>query len=499
MKFRLGFKTVRPFITAIAVIATATVLVFAIYYTLFALQWIAFLAGVLVAAILAEATRVSRIEWLAMLRAAKLSALKDKFDHEVFLRKTAESAVAAAKPKLRLIDEAIPTMVAFIDTEGHCQYHNRAFIEWLHLRPEHVQGQHVRKILGPKMYQEAATEIRQSLDGIPVQYEQTQRMPDGALYKLHIEHLPQFAEDGKVAGFFMLINDITSPVDVHQPAKVETGIAAHSAEGHAITSPQDTYVDAFSEQISGQTDAMHIKAAIENGEFQLYCQLIAPMPEGSVEVEHYEILVRLLEEEEGMMPPGAFFPLAEKYGLMPHLDRWVVQHVAKWASRQPVRGNGRDSIFFINIAGATIADPGFPEFLELTLLEFGVPSNRFCLEIADAELAAKSAVVAEFAKQVRALGCGIAISCFGHDHVSFDLIRGFRVDYFKIDGGIIFNILRDPVNLARIVAIAAVAKKLGVKTIAELVEDEQTIVKLKEIGIDYAQGFAISRPRPLAE
>jgi len=193
VRFRDAFRTVRPLIAALAVIATAAVLVAAIYFTRIELQWITFLAGVLVAAILAEATRVSRIEWLAMLRSAKLSALKDKLEHETFLRRSAETALASAKPKLQLIDETIPTMVAFIDPEGHSQYHNRAFRDWLHLRPEHIQGQHLRKVLGPKIYQEAATEIRQSLDGLPVHYEQTQRMPDGNLYRLHFQHLPQFA------------------------------------------------------------------------------------------------------------------------------------------------------------------------------------------------------------------------------------------------------------------------------------------------------------------
>lgn len=505
MRIRDIFRTVRPIISALAVIATSGVLVAAIYYTQIGLQWITFLAGILVAAILAEATRVSRIEWIATLRSAKLSAIKDKLEHESYLRKIAEAAVAASKPKLHLIDESIPTMVALIDTEGHCQYHNRAFMEWLHLRPEHIHGQHLRKILGPKIYQETATEIRQSLDGHPVHYEQTQRMPDGALYKLHVEHLPQFAEDGKVTGFFMLINDITTPVDVHQSATAEPKAAEPTRNTdnhlpvHDSPSAQDTFVDAFSEQLTGQKDAKHIRTAIENGAFQLFCQLISPLGEASGGADHYEILVRLLEEEEGMMPPGAFFPLAEKYGLMPHLDRWVVQHVAKWAAHQPAREDRKDSRFFINVSSATLADPGFPEFLQLTLLEYGVPSSRFCFEIPDAEIASKSALVAEFAKRVRELGCHIAISCFGHDRISFDPLRNFRVDYFKIDGSIIFNILRNPVDLAKLTAIDNVAKKLGVMTIAELVEDEETIAKLREVGIDYAQGFGISRPRPLAE
>lgn len=493
LRFRDAFRTVRPVITTLAVIATGAALVGAIYFTLLALQWVAFLSGVLVAAMLAEATRVSRIEWLAMLRRARLDAAKDKLEHETVLRHNAEAALAADKPRLLLMDEAIPTMIAFIDAEGHCQYHNRAFRDWLHLRPEHIQGQHIRKVFGAKVYEETATAIRQALDGNPVHFERMQQMQDGSIYKLHVDHLPQFTADGKVSGFFMLMSDITSPQDLHAP------VAERQNAPHEASSVQDSYVDAFSGQVIANTDASQIRKAIENGSFRLYCQLISPLHEEAGEPDHYEILVRLLEEEEGMMPPGAFFPLAEKFGLMPHLDRWVVQHVAQWAAHQPVRADGKASMFFINLAGATLADTGFPEFVRLTLLEYGVPGARLCFEITETELAASSAAAAGFARQSRELGCRIAVSCFGRDRVSFDLLRGIRIDYLKLDGSIVFNILRDPVSLAKLVAIRDVAGKLGVQTIAELVEDEETLAKLRESGIDYAQGFGISHPQPLAE
>jgi PAS domain S-box-containing protein len=502
MKLRVIFRAVRPFFSAIAVIATATVLVAAIYLTALGLQWVTFLGGVLVAAILAEATRVSRLEWLATLRIARLTATKEKLERETDLRKLAEAALASGKPRLHLIDEILPTMVALVDPEGQCRYHNRAFAEWLHLRPDHILGQHIRKILGSNVYQESATSVRQSLDGHHVQYERTQKMPDGTVYRLHVEHIPQFGEDGKVTGFFMLINDITSPGDLRRP-DIEArpgGNAEIPAPGHEGMTNQDTFVETFSEQISGQTDVKNIKAAIEKGDFSLYCQLITPLAIASGEAEHYEILVRLIEEEEGMMPPGAFFPLAEKHGLMPHLDRWVVQHVTAWASRQSAPDEKRkNSLFFINLSGATIGDPGFPEFLQLTLIEYGLPGAALCFEIPNSELTLRPVVVAEFAQKIKQCGCLVAISGFGHDRISFDLIRGFRIEFLKIDGSIIFNILRDPVELAKITAVNRVAKSIGVKTIAELVENEETIAKLKEVGIDFAQGFGISRPRPLSE
>lgn len=498
MKARFVFRTVRPYISALAVIATAAVLVFAIYFTDFGLQWITFLGGILVAAIMAEATRVSRVEWLAARRSAQLSSFRDKLDRETQLRKLAEEAVATAKPRLRLIDEILPTMVAFFDTEGLCKYHNHAFREWLHLRPEQIDGQHIRKILGSDVYQETATSVRQSLDGHRVHYERKQQMPNGAVYRLLVEQLPQYGEDGKVTGFFMLTNDITSPGDLQKPAPPKSAEHPIAAAVGNDMSTQDTFVDTFSEQISGQKGASHIRAAIEKGDFRLYCQTITPVAKDGNEAEHYEILVRLIEEEEGMMPPGAFFPLAEKFGLMPHLDRWVVQHVTEWASHQhPVEKN-KDSIYFVNVSTATIADNSFPEFLQLTLMEYGVPGAVLCFEIPNTELISKPLVVTAFAQRVRECGCQLAISGFGHDRISFDHIRGFRVEFLKIDGGIIFNILRDPVELAKITAINNVARKIGVKTIAELVENEETVAKLGEVGIDFAQGFGISRPLPLA-
>ena len=481
------FRAVRPFISAVAVITTATVLVFAIYFTELGAQWITFLTGILVAAILAEATRRSHAEWTVTRRTVQLSAAKTKLEREMQLRKAAEKTVAANKPKLHLLDEVLPTMIAFVDKEGRCQYCNRAFLDWMNLRQEQVNHRHMREVLGSKIYQETATAVRQSLDGHAVRYERTQKMPDGAVYRLAVEHVPQFGDDGKVAGFYMLINDITGPGDVRTPGD------------HEPSADQNLFVDAYSEQIAGQHDSGMIRAAIENGEFSLFCQLITPVATEAARTEHYEILVRLNEEEGSMLPPGTFFPLAEKYGLMPHLDRWVVQHVTEWIARQtPHKGGLENSMHFINISGATIADSGFPEFLHLTLLEYGVPGKALCFEISDSDLASRTGDVAEFARQVRQFGCRVALSGFGRDRVLFDLIRGFQVEFLKIDGSVILGILDDPAKHAKVTAINRVAKVIGVKTIAEMVESEETIASLGGIGIDFAQGFGISRPRPLA-
>lgn len=501
------YRAVSPYLPAVAIIATSTALVSAIYFTELGLQWTTFLTGLLVASILAEASRMSRSEWMLMRRTAQLSSIKDKLEHVTRLHAQEGKNLAAAMSRLRLMDENMPTMVALIDSGGRCSYHNRAFRIWLDLTPERINGRFLRDILGNRIYAELATAVRQSLDGQAVSYEQTYTMPNGAIYRLLMEHVPQLDEKGKVSGFYMLANDLTGRDDVHAAAGHEpsgTG-AAPAAAGRVVAqdgqADQDLFVDSFSGQIAGQEDAgKRIFSAIQNSEFNLYCQLIAPLETGSGESGHYEILIRLKEEEQNMMPPGAFFPLAEKHGLMPYLDRWVVKHVLQRIILQNQQGIQRHgSIFFINVASDTIRDPEFPAFLAMALQESGVAGSILCFEVTDAELASASAEVAEFVRQTRMRGCRVALSSFGRDGISFDLIRGFQIDFLKIDGSIIFDILRDPVALAKVVAINRVAKKIGVKTIAEMVESEEAIAKLREVGIDFAQGFGISRPQSFIE
>ncbi len=492
MQKRALFRTIRSYVATLAVIATASALVFAISFTDSSLPWTAFLTGVLVAAILAEAVRASRSEWLLMRRTAQLAAIKNKLERETLLRKHTDQKSVADRPRLQIMDNALSTMVALFDTNGQCHYHNRAFRDWLGLRPEQIDGHHIREILGPKVNAEIATAVRQSLDGQEVRYERTQEMANGALYHLSVTHIPQYNEASKINGFYFLADDITGRSDLQLTQTPSEHLP--STDDHEAG--QQLYIDAFSEQLTGQKNAgKRIITAIEQGEFSLFCQLIAPLPLDSGGTAHYEILIRLREEEEGLLPPGAFFPQAERHGLMPYLDRWVVQHVLAWSASH----SRKDSIFFINLATATLGDPEFPKFLETVLHEYEAEAATLCFEVTDAELAQRGENAAEFIRQVRAYGCRVALSGFGRDNVSFDRIRGFQVDFIKIDGSLILGLLRDPVNLAKVTSIDHVAKKIGVSTVAELVESDELIVKLSEIGIDYAQGFGISRPRGLDE
>lgn len=489
------FNTVRPYLSALAVIATAAILVFTIYFTQLDLQWTAFLTGILVAAILAEATRVTRAEWTVMRRTAQLSSLKEKLEHETLLREKAEARIAADRPRLHLLDEVLPVMVVLLDADGRLQYHNYAFREWLHLRPEQIDAHPLQEVVGGRIYEELKPGLQRSMQGEAVRAEHTLTMQDGSVYHLSFEFIPQYGDSGNIAGTCLLANDVTEHRDVLSPA-VPSPAADEPSAHEQGSENQDMFIDTLFEEISGDADVEdRVVAAIENSAFHLLYQLIAPLAVDVAHPRHYEILIRLMEEEESMMPPGAFFPLAEKRGLMPYLDRWVVKHVLELATgQQRKRLLDEGSIFFINLARSTIRDPEFPAFVGKTLQEYGADGSRLCFEVPNSELIAAGDTAANFIQAVRAHGCRAALSGFGRDTVSFNLIRGFQVEFLKIDSSVILNLDRDPVDLAKVAAIGRVARKIGVQTIAEFVESDETVTKLKEVGIDFAQGFGISRP-----
>lgn len=477
---------VKPLASVAAVFLISGMLVLTILLTGVNMTWITFLTGVLVSALLAEATRVSRAEWALMRRTAQLSAAKDKLEKEARQRTALERTIADSQSRLHLVDEILPTMVLYVDTEGRCRYHNRTFRDWLHFRREQIDGLHLNEVLGAKVYQEIAAYVRQSLDGKKVEYRRNHKMPDGAVRKLAVEQFPQYVAGGKVTGFYMLVNDITEYADAQVAAAVDAAVT-EKALSH------------FSGQIGGHQDASaEMATAIERNEFRLFSQKIVPLAAAAGQAEFHEILVRLMEEEEGLIPPGAFFPLAERLGMMSRLDRWVAQHVAEWIAiqfQQKVWPEG--SVYFINLAAETLSDPGFADYVEVALKEYGIPGNALCFEMPASDIATDVAAVAGFAQRIRHCGAHIAISGFGHHGVEFDTIRGLQPDFLKIDGGALLSIPDDPAAYTKVAALNEVAKKMGVQTIAEMVESEAVLSRLKEIRVDYVQGFGISRPRPL--
>lgn len=500
MRMSTLFQRVGALVSALAVIVTATLLVVMIVFSEFDLHWVTFLSGILIAASLALASRATKADWASEHHSAKLVSIQGQLAQEVQRREAAEAQLAAGSARLQLIDNELPTMIAFVDREGIYRYHNRAFREAMRLKAEQVNGAFMRDVLGGKLYSEAAAQVRKAFSGESVRFARSRQGPDGLSTDLEVQYLPSFTGKGAVDGFFEVQS--AGPGRPRDIAQVSAAAPAPTSPHKPVGGPeQSLYVETFSEQVTGWSDAAgRIVAAIEKDEFALLCQVIAPLAARPSAPNNFEIFVRLMEEEDNLMPPGAFFPLAEKFGLLPRLDRWVVQKVVEWVSnRAPTPSWSLDSIFFLNLASATVGDAAFPEFVDKQLSAYHVPGGTLCFEVTELVASSERANLARFAAQIKPLGCLLALSGFGRESVSFDVLRDFKADFVKIDGTVVLGMLRNKVHLARMAAIARVAKAIGVRTVAELVESPESVETLRKVGIDFAQGNGIATPVPLRE
>jgi EAL domain-containing protein (putative c-di-GMP-specific phosphodiesterase class I) len=287
-----------------------------------------------------------------------------------------------------------------------------------------------------------------------------------------------------VLGCYALFTDVTTRGD------------SALAEPHGARE-QKAYSESLARELTGWSNvSQRLISALRENEFCLYAQAIVPLKPGAVAQSFHEILIRLQEEERNLMPPGAFLPLAEEQGLLPELDRWVVNRLLDWVSGDPAR---QQALYSVNISGATLSDPGFPLFVREALRSRKLREGLLCVEIAEADAAARETETGNLVRLLKDSGCRSALSQFGRSKVSFALLKPLAVDYLKIDGNIVLAMLRDPVALAKIRAITQVARELAMSTVAELVENEETLTGLRAIGVDYAQGFAIAHPRPIEE
>jgi len=477
---------VKPYIAVVAVALTGAVLTATIYFTLLELQWIAFLAGILLASILAMTARAARAERSAASNLGRLGMAEYRLTGQARHREDLEKRLAAANARLRYSDDQLPIMLAFVDESTRYRFHNRAFSNWLGLKDEKIQGQHMRDVLGRKVYGEIESYVLDVAAGHVVRYERTHKGMDGALYQVAVQYLPRFSENGVYAGFYVAITDVTERRHVVAPPAVAAALPATAS--------------AAAESGDWQDVSDRILAAINGNEFTLFCHRIMALRDERAGAAHFEVLIRLLEEESGLVPPGAFFPLAEEHGLLPQLDRWVVSHVLDWlATPAGAARVSEGSIYFINVAAATISDPDFPEFVEFHLRRTGLPGGSICIEIDEADLMLRKGDAAAFVRLIRECGCLIAISGYGRNLQSMEVLKQFPVNFVKIHGSIVRQIVAYPIPLAKVAATVQFAHGIGVRTVAEMVEDEGTLALLRKVGVDFAQGFGISLPQPLTE
>jgi diguanylate cyclase (GGDEF)-like protein/PAS domain S-box-containing protein len=241
-----------------------------------------------------------------------------------------------------------------------------------------------------------------------------------------------------------------------------------------------------------------LKQAVAEDRLVLYAQPIVPLaPPESGRVQQ-EVLVRLRDEDGGLVPPGAFLPAAERYGLMPAIDRWVVRTTLQWLVEHQ-RHPGLAASYNINLSGQSLTDA---EFLDRVLGEIrasGVPPERICFEITETAAVATLDTAIRVIGALRDAGCRFLLDDFGSGWSSFAYLRNLPVDFLKIDGSFVRDMLDDPVDEAMVRSIHHIGHVMGVRTIAEFAESAEALQRLRDMGVDYAQGFAVAMPAAIDE
>jgi diguanylate cyclase (GGDEF)-like protein/PAS domain S-box-containing protein len=245
-----------------------------------------------------------------------------------------------------------------------------------------------------------------------------------------------------------------------------------------------------------------LKKALEHDHFCLYVQPIVSVGDGrlpgSTEGQRAELLLRMSDPSTttGVIAPNLFIPAAERYGLMTAIDRWVIRHALDTLARAKEK---RFCEYAINLSGASVGDERFLGFVREQFARTGVAPSLICFEITETTAIANLASAARFMSELNALGCHFALDDFGAGMSSFGYLKHLPVEYLKIDGSFVMDIVHDPVSRDMVAAINEMGHSMKCKTIAEYVESEGIMRTLCLLGVDYAQGYYIGRPAPWTE
>ena len=239
-----------------------------------------------------------------------------------------------------------------------------------------------------------------------------------------------------------------------------------------------------------------LQKALTDDRFVLYAQRIASIQEGAGGHESVEVLIRLRDDEGKIVAPIAFIPAAERYGLMPQIDRWVISKALAMHAGF-ARHYTLPARFSINLSGASMADPTLVDFVREQLATHRVSPELICFEITETAAVASFDVAVQMINRLRELGCRFALDDFGAGMSSFTYLKRLPVDYVKIDGAFVKDMAKDDVDFAMVEAIHNVAHRMGLRTVAEFVQNDVTIEMLRGLGVDYVQGYGVEKPRPL--
>jgi len=237
-----------------------------------------------------------------------------------------------------------------------------------------------------------------------------------------------------------------------------------------------------------------VQDAIDENRFKIYAQLIEPL--SCNDAMHYELLLRMVDKQGGIVPPGAFLPPAERYQLIVSVDSWMIENAFSFIRNNPDFLK-KINFLSINLSGQSLTNDDFLTFITTELIKLKEHCTKICFEITETAAISNLEQASEFIDELKVLGCRFALDDFGSGLSSFGYLKHLKVDYLKIDGIFVKDIASDPIDHAMVKAINEIGHVTGVKTIAEFVETTEIKQILKKMGVDYAQGYAVHKPQPI--
>jgi len=244
---------------------------------------------------------------------------------------------------------------------------------------------------------------------------------------------------------------------------------------------------------SSRRSPASLRRSSQENRGQLHCQRIVALRPGLA--DHGEILIRMRDEQGGLILPGRFIPAAERYNLMPFIDRWVINAALARLAEMLQAGAFPYHHLNLNLSGAGLAEDGLRDFIAERIAHYRIDPRLLCFEITESQAIGNLGGALALIDQMRRMGAAVALDDFGSGLSSFGYLKRFKVDYLKIDGQFVRNLAHDPIDRATVEAIVGLARAHGLKTVAEFVGEPELVDIVRELGVDYAQGFALARPQ----
>jgi diguanylate cyclase (GGDEF)-like protein len=301
---------------------------------------------------------------------------------------------------------------------------------------------------------------------------------------------------GLSIGLVMLNRDLHSTAEILSAADV----ACYSAkeEGRNLVHVYRADDAAILNRRAEMLVASGLREVLREDRFVLMVHEIHPMSAEakSLNMRHFEVLLRLRNQDGEIMPADSFIPAAERYGVMPHIDRWVIRHSLRQAAQVCASGQVH---LAINLSGLSMIDPLMPEYIRVEMLSNNIDPRVICFEITETSAISYLSQGVEFMRQVQAMGCQFALDDFGSGMSSFGYLKTLPVQCLKIDGVFVRDMLNDPLDRTLVETIHHIGKVMGMKTIAEYATSVEHVAVLEAIGVDFVQGYGLSKPELMSD